>query len=220
MSGKGHTRHPCCASQRGVARGSKHCRRCDKCVAAFDHHCIFLNNCIGRRNYRWFLALLVAAIAAAAMHCAAAGWLLGRSVTAAAATRARLDTVYSGRVSMTAVRVIAGISGGLAAIVLAVTAELLGFHLYLMRRGMTTYDSIMARRAAKLAAGSMPARPQALQRMRAVLCCHGAKVVPASRENPVPDGCEPACSGQGTDDISSASTVPLQQALRSTDDSA
>ncbi len=188
-------------------------------MAGFDHHCIFLNNCIGRRNYRWFLALLVVAIAAAATHCAAAGWLLGRSVTAAAATRARLDTGYSGCVSMTAMRVVAGVSGGLAATVLAATTELLGFHLYLTHRGMTTYDSIMARRAAKLAAGSEPARPQALQHVLAVLRCRGAKVDPAPGEDAALDRCDPACVGQGPDDVSSASAVPLHQALRSTDES-
>jgi len=188
-------------------------------VAAFDHHCIFLNNCIGRRNYRWFLALLVAAIAAASTHCAATGWLLGRSVTAAAVMRARVEWVYSGRVSVTAVRVVAGVSGGLAATMLAVTSELLGFHLYLMHRGMTTYDSIMARRAGKLAAGSKPAQPQALQRVCGVLCCNAAKVDPLPEEDTAIGGCDPACVGQGTDDVSSASAVPLHQALRSTDES-
>ena len=37
---------------------TKHCRFCKKCVLAFDHHCLWLNNCIGGLNYKQFLILL------------------------------------------------------------------------------------------------------------------------------------------------------------------
>jgi hypothetical protein len=38
---------------------SKHCRVCDKCVATFDHHCVWLGNCIGEKNRPFFFVYLL-----------------------------------------------------------------------------------------------------------------------------------------------------------------
>lgn len=38
---------------------SKHCSICKRCISKLDHHCIFINNCVGHGNQHYFLLLLL-----------------------------------------------------------------------------------------------------------------------------------------------------------------
>lgn len=42
-----------------MIKESKHCMKCDRCIKGFDHHCRFINMCIGELNYHWFITLVV-----------------------------------------------------------------------------------------------------------------------------------------------------------------
>ena len=37
---------------------TSHCAECDNCVENFDHHCLWLGTCVGKRNYKYFYYLL------------------------------------------------------------------------------------------------------------------------------------------------------------------
>jgi palmitoyltransferase ZDHHC3/7/25 len=58
-----------------------HCRRCAKCVFRMDHHCIWVNNCVGYGNQKYFILFLMYTIFLSIFSSVIQTWRLYRWVS-------------------------------------------------------------------------------------------------------------------------------------------
>ncbi|MCD7468652.1 putative protein S-acyltransferase 22 [Datura stramonium] len=129
-----------------VFKYSKHCRVCDKCVDQFDHHCRWINNCIGKRNYRKFFTLMVSALLLLILQWSTGILVLICCFIEKKKFSAEITSKLGSSFSIVPFVIVVAVCTILAMIATLPLAQLFFFHILLIKKGISTYDYIIALR--------------------------------------------------------------------------
>ena len=96
----------------------------------FDHHCMWINNCIGSGNYGWFMAMIIAT------------WvnLLVYVVAMAVLWQEQRWDAYQTQM------IVIWVFAVVVCVFWILLSNLVVLHLYLIYKGLTTYQFIMQQR--------------------------------------------------------------------------
>ncbi|KAK1278428.1 putative S-acyltransferase [Acorus gramineus] len=130
-----------------VRKFSKHCRSCDKCVDGFDHHCRWLNNCVGRKNYMTFISLMATSLLWLAIEFGVGVAVLVRCFVDKNGTEELITDKLGNVFSRAPFATVVAICSAVSLLACVPLGELFFFHIILIRKGISTYEYVVAMRA-------------------------------------------------------------------------
>lgn len=132
----------CNLCKSNVSKTSKHCGPCERCVDGFDHHCVWLNNCVGGKNYKYFFISLTGLF----MNSVVVVVFVINLLISYAKNQEEIEEIIQERESIKAWIAQVIILFGYEVISLLLSGNLILFHIWLKLNGLTTFDYIMRKR--------------------------------------------------------------------------
>ncbi|KAG5252538.1 zinc finger family protein [Salix suchowensis] len=130
-----------------VRKFSKHCRSCDKCVDGFDHHCRWLNNCVGYKNYVTFISLMAVSLVWLALEAGVGIAVFVRCFVNKQSMKVEIVDTLGNGFSIAPFATVVAVCTVVSILACVPLGELFFFHLILIRKGITTYEYVVALRA-------------------------------------------------------------------------
>ncbi|KAM0956053.1 hypothetical protein ACFX1T_024339 [Malus domestica] len=136
-----------------VRKFSKHCRSCDKCVDGFDHHCRWLNNCVGHKNYVSFICLMATSLLWLVIEAGVGITVMVRCFVNKTSMEAEIIDRLGNGFTRPPFATVVALCTAVSMLACVPLCELFFFHMILIRKGITTYEYVVAMRAMSEAPG-------------------------------------------------------------------
>ena len=107
---------------------SKHCKACNRCCDKFDHHCAWLNNCIGANNYAIFIKACIALLVYVMANSALAAYHIGE--------HRKGDFVADAEIVLIIIQLVFFFA------ILIASIQLISWHVYFWKKGIKTFTHI------------------------------------------------------------------------------